>query len=80
MIEEKDKMPSDVITLERQFDVVIVQDEAGVFAGPVPELAGCHTQAGSLDELRKRMKNAVLLYLGCMEDRLKVWLEYKEDK
>jgi len=34
----------------------------------VPELPGCHTQAKSLDELQKRLKEAIRLYLEVEKD------------
>jgi predicted RNase H-like HicB family nuclease len=49
--------------MKRQYNVVIEQDEDGYYVGIVPELPGCHTQAKSLDELRKRIKEAIELYL-----------------
>jgi predicted RNase H-like HicB family nuclease len=42
--------------------VVIERDEEGYFVAEVPQLPGCHTQAKSLDALRKRMKEAIALY------------------
>lgn len=47
----------------REFVVVIERDEDGWYVGSVPELHGCHTQARSLDELSKRIKEAILLCL-----------------
>jgi predicted RNase H-like HicB family nuclease len=49
--------------VKRIFNVVIEKDAAGYFVGIVPELPGCHGQARSLDELSKRMKEAIELYL-----------------
>jgi predicted RNase H-like HicB family nuclease len=49
--------------MKRQYNVVIEQDEDGYYVGIVPELPGCHSQAKSLDELRKRIKEAIELYL-----------------
>jgi len=49
--------------MKRQYNVVIEQDEDGYYVGIVPELPGCHTQTKSLDELRKRIKEAIELYL-----------------
>ena len=46
-----------------EFDVVIEQDEDGYYVGSVPALAGCHTQAKSLDTLMKRVQEAVELCL-----------------
>ncbi|MEP6850968.1 MAG: type II toxin-antitoxin system HicB family antitoxin [Acidobacteriota bacterium] len=48
--------------MTRDFNVVIEQDEDGVFVASVPELPGCHTQANSLDILMERIREAVELY------------------
>jgi predicted RNase H-like HicB family nuclease len=55
--------------MDREFTVIIEQDEEGYYVADVPELKGCHTQAKSLDELMERVKEAILL---CLE-------EYGED-
>lgn len=39
------------VLLPHQFDVVIERDEKGYYIASVPQLAGCHTQAKSLDEV-----------------------------
>ena len=39
--------------MNKKFIIVIEQDEGGIYAVSVPELKGCHTQAKTLDELRK---------------------------
>lgn len=49
--------------MAREFDVVIEKDEEGFFVATVPALAGCHTQARSLDELMERVKEAIALCL-----------------
>jgi predicted RNase H-like HicB family nuclease len=49
--------------MARQFDVVIERDEDGLFVATVPQLAGCHTQAASLDELMERTREAIELCL-----------------
>jgi len=49
------------------FNVLIEKDEDGYFVSEVVELPGCHTQAKTLDELIKRTKEAVSLYLKCCE-------------
>ncbi len=46
-----------------KFPVVIEQDEDGWYIGLVPDLKGCHTQARSLGELDKRLKEAIRLCL-----------------
>lgn len=47
----------------REFVAVIERDEEGWYIGSVPGLEGCHTQARSLDELARRLKEAILLCL-----------------
>jgi predicted RNase H-like HicB family nuclease len=49
--------------MEKEFTIVIEQDEDGIYVASVPELKGCHTQAKTLDELRERIKEAIKLYL-----------------
>jgi predicted RNase H-like HicB family nuclease len=49
--------------MEREFTVLIEQDEEGYFVATVPELHGCHTQSRSLDELMRRAKAAIELCL-----------------
>jgi predicted RNase H-like HicB family nuclease len=51
------------IRMEKEFTMVIEQDEDGIYVASVPELKGCHTQAKTLDELRERIKEAIELYL-----------------
>ncbi len=47
----------------REFDVIVERDEDGYYVATVPALAGCHTQARSLDELMERVKEAIALCL-----------------
>ena len=54
--------------MARQFDVVVEKDSDGFFVASVPALAGCHTQARSLDELMERIKEAIELCLEGQED------------
>ncbi|HEY9803064.1 MAG TPA: type II toxin-antitoxin system HicB family antitoxin [Leptolyngbyaceae cyanobacterium] len=49
--------------MNREFDVIIERDSDGYFFASVPSLAGCHTQAKSLDELMERIKEAIELCL-----------------
>jgi len=49
--------------VQRQFRVIIEQDEDGFFVASVPALPGCCTQAKTLDELNKRIREAILLCL-----------------
>lgn len=53
--------------LQRQFKVILEQDEDGYFVASVPALPGCHTQAKDLLELRERIKEAILLSLEVAE-------------
>lgn len=46
-----------------QFDVIVEKDSEGYFVASVPALAGCHTQAKSLDELIERTREAIELCL-----------------
>ena len=50
-----------------KFNILIEQDEDGYFISEVIGLPGCHTQARNLDELMKRTKEAIILYLKCMK-------------
>ncbi len=55
-------------SVKREFTVIIEQDEDDYFIGTVPQVKGCHTQAKSLDELMKRVKEAVRLCLEAEGD------------
>ena len=46
-----------------EFTVVIEKGEDGYLLADVPELPGCHTQAKTMDELIKRIKEAISLYI-----------------
>jgi hypothetical protein len=41
-----------------KFGVLVEKDEDGYFVASVPELPGCHTQAKTLDEVMKRIKES----------------------
>jgi predicted RNase H-like HicB family nuclease len=47
-----------------KFGVVVEKDEDGYYVASVPELLGCHTQAKTLDEVMKRIKEAIQ---ACLE-------------
>jgi predicted RNase H-like HicB family nuclease len=47
----------------RNFDVVVEKDAEGFYVASVPALPGCHTQAKSLDELDRRIREAIELCL-----------------
>lgn len=50
------------------FKVIIEQDEDGLYVGSVPELPGCYTQAKTIEKLRQRMKEVILLVLEADKD------------
>lgn len=45
------------------FNIIIEEGEDGYLISEVLELPGCHTQAKTMDELLKRTKEAISLYL-----------------
>jgi predicted RNase H-like HicB family nuclease len=54
--------------MSRKFNVIIEKDEDGYYVGLVPDLPGCHSQAKGLDEIQKRLKEAIRLYLEVEKD------------
>jgi len=48
---------------KREFSVIVERDQEGYYVASVPELAGCHTQARSLDKLIERIREAIELCL-----------------
>jgi len=52
-----------------RFNIVIEQGEDGYLISDVVELPGCHTQAKTYDELLKRTKEAIELYLSVKKDK-----------
>jgi len=55
--------PRDNSPMSREFNVIIERDSDGYFVASVLSMAGCHTQAKSLDGLMKRIKEAIELCL-----------------
>lgn len=49
--------------MKKDFNVIIERDSEGFYVATVPELRGCHTQAKTLDELMKRIREAIELCL-----------------
>ena len=45
------------------FNIIIEKGEDGYLISEVVELSGCHTQAKDMNELLKRTKEAIALYL-----------------
>ncbi|MBG1260767.1 type II toxin-antitoxin system HicB family antitoxin [Nostoc commune] len=58
--------------MTREFNVIIERDSEGYFVASVPNLAGCHTQAKSLDELIERIKEAIELCLEVEQENAEV--------
>jgi len=48
---------------------LVEKDEDGYYVGSVVELPGCHTQAKSMDQLNKRMREAIEGYLRVSSER-----------
>ncbi|MDD2725085.1 MAG: type II toxin-antitoxin system HicB family antitoxin [Methylovulum sp.] len=61
--------------MAREFDVIVEKDSEGYFVASVPALAGCHTQAKSLDELMERIREAIELCLE-VQDEVSESLEF----
>lgn len=49
------------------FPVIIEKDETGYYLGKIPSLRSCYTQAKTLTELYKRLKEIVALCLEVEE-------------
>ncbi|MBI2137186.1 type II toxin-antitoxin system HicB family antitoxin [Candidatus Woesearchaeota archaeon] len=49
--------------MSERFNVVVEEGEDGYLISDVVELPGCHTQARTYDELIKRTKEAISVYL-----------------
>ena len=63
--ERMSKAATNRTTMRREFTVIVERDEEGFYVASVPALAGCHTQARSLDELVARVQKAIAV---CLED------------
>ena len=48
---------------EKVFNVLVEKDEDGYYVGSVVEHPGCHAQAKTLDQLNKRIREAIEGYL-----------------
>jgi predicted RNase H-like HicB family nuclease len=55
--------------MAEKFTVIVEQGEDGYLISDVVELPGCHTQAKTHDELIKRTKEAITLYLDETKER-----------
>jgi len=54
-----------------KFNVIVEEGEDGYLISDVVELPGCHTQAKTHDELIKRTKEAIELYLSVKNEEPK---------
>ena len=50
--------------------MVIEQDEDGWFVGLVPDLKGCHSQAKTLPQLEKRIREAIRVCLSVEKGKI----------
>ena len=56
------------VNMAKKFNIIVEQGEDGYLISEVVELPGCHTQAKTYDELIKRTKEAISLYLKTKKD------------
>lgn len=63
------------LSKDLQFKVLIEQDENGIYVVSVPELPGCYTQGKTLEQARRRIKEAIELVLETDEDLRKEKLQ-----
>ena len=49
--------------MTKRFSVIIERDQEGYYVASVPAIRGCHTRAKSLDELVRRIREAIELCL-----------------
>ena len=54
-------------TRDLVFNILVEKDEDDYFVASVLELAGCHTQARTLDQLTRRIREAIEAYLQVSE-------------
>ena len=52
-----------MLPMTEKYNIIIEIGEDDYFISEVLELAGCHTQVQTLDELMRRTKEAISLYL-----------------
>lgn len=53
------------VSFMREFAVVIEKGDDGYYVASVPALPGCHTQAKTMPQLMKRIKEAAELCIEC---------------
>ena len=52
------------------FDVLINQDEEGIYVAKVPEIEGCYTQGKNLQEVLERIKEAIEVCLEADKEEI----------
>ncbi len=52
------------------FDVIIEQDEDGIYVARVPEIEGCYTQGKTLQEVLERIKEAIEVCLEADKEEI----------
>ncbi len=52
------------------FNVLIEQDEDGIYVARVPEIEGCYTQGKTLQEVLERIKEAIELCLEADKENI----------
>lgn len=55
--------------VKKVFDVIVEKDEDGWLIASVPQLKGCHTQAKTMNELVKNVKEVIELCLEVQNER-----------
>ena len=56
--------PYKTVQTMKDYTIIIERGEDGYLVSEVLELPGCHTQAKTLDELMKRTREAIKVYVG----------------
>ncbi|MBP8001255.1 MAG: type II toxin-antitoxin system HicB family antitoxin [Chloroflexi bacterium] len=59
--------------MNREFFVVIEQDEDGMYVGEVPQLVACYSQGRTIDELLINIREVIAL---CLEEGLSQMTEF----
>ncbi len=49
------------------FNIVITQDEDGIYVADCPAIPGCHSQGGTFEEAEKNIREAIKLCLKVAE-------------
>jgi len=52
------------------FNVIIEQDEDGIFVATVPEIDGCYTQGKTIQEVLERIKEAIEVCLEADKEEI----------